>query len=59
MNWYIIITVGTIAIALIIFLIYRNQKDKKAFEKKLNNDYHKPRNNEGDIEINELTNKIH
>ena len=59
MNWYIIITVGAIAIALIIFLIYRNQKDKKAFEKKLNNDYHKPRNNEGDIEINELTNKIH
>jgi preprotein translocase subunit YajC len=55
MNWFIIIIVGILGIVLIAFLIFRNQKDKKALEKKLNNDYTKPRDEEGDIEINELT----
>lgn len=59
MNWLIIIIVGIFAIALIVFLVVRNQKDKKKFEKKLNNDYPKPRSEDGDIEIDELTDSVH
>ncbi len=59
MNWLIIIIVGILAIALIAFLVIRNQKDEKDFEKELNNDYPKPRNEEGDIEIDELTDSVH
>ncbi len=59
MSWLIIIIVGILAIALIVFLIIRNQKDENEFEEKLNNDYAKPRNEEGDIEIDELTDSGH
>ena len=59
MNWLIIIIVGILGIALIAFLIIRNKKDKKEFETKMNNDYTKTRNEEGDIEINELTDGVH
>lgn len=54
MNWPIIILVGIAVIALIVFLFLRNQKDKKEFETKLKNDYRKPKDNEGDIEIDEV-----
>ncbi len=33
MNWLIIIIVGILAIALIVFLVIGNQKDEKEFEK--------------------------
>ena len=59
MNWLIIIIVGILAIALIAFLIVRNQKDEKEFEKELNNDHTKPRSEDGDIEIDELTDNVH
>lgn len=59
MNWLIVIIVGILAIALIVFLVVRNQKDEKKLEKELYNDYPKPRNEEGDIEINELTDSVH
>jgi preprotein translocase subunit YajC len=59
MNWLIIIIVGILAIALIAFLVIRNQKDEKEFEKELNNDYTKPRSEDGDIEIDELTDNVH
>jgi FtsZ-interacting cell division protein ZipA len=59
MNWLIIIIVGILAIALIVFFVTRNQKDEKKFEKELNKDYAKPMNEEGDIEIDELTDSIH
>ncbi|WP_301922741.1 hypothetical protein [Ferruginibacter sp.] len=59
MNWLIIIIVGILAIALIAFLVVRNQKDEKEFEKELNNDYAKPRSEDGDIEIDELTDNVH
>ena len=51
MNWLIIIIVGILAIALIVFLVIRNQKDEKEFEKELNNDYPKPRSEDEEIEI--------
>ena len=54
MNWILIIVVVIAAILLVIFLIVRNQKDKKQFEDQLKNDYHKTKDEEGDIEIDEV-----
>ncbi|MBC7439559.1 MAG: hypothetical protein H7250_06200 [Flavobacterium sp.] len=41
MNWYIIIPFGIAVIALILFLIKRNQKDEKEYETFLNNNFPK------------------
>jgi hypothetical protein len=57
MNWLIIIIAGILAIALIVFLVRRNQKDEKQFEKQLDNDYPKPGTDEGDID--KLTDSVH
>lgn len=54
MNWLIMILFGIAAIALIIFMIRRNLKDKKEFEQKIQHDYRKPKNDNGDIEIDEV-----
>lgn len=53
MNWLVIIVVGIFALALITFLVWRNVKDRQRFEDQLNQDYHKPRDEEGDIEIDQ------
>ena len=53
MNWFVIIIVGIIVIALVIFTIIRNQKDKNDFEHKINNDYPKKKEEGGDVEISE------
>lgn len=34
MNWLIIIIVGILAIALIVFVVIRNQKDEQEFERR-------------------------
>ncbi len=54
MNWPVLIIVGIILIALVVFLLWRNLKDEKDFETQLKNDYHKPKEQEGDIEIDEV-----
>lgn len=41
MNWAVIILVGIAVIILIVFLVIRNQKDEKRFEKQLDSDVHK------------------
>jgi low affinity Fe/Cu permease len=38
MNWYIIIPVSITVMAGIVFIIIRNNKDKKQLENKLNNE---------------------
>lgn len=53
MNWPLLIIFGIAAIALIVFLVIRNQKDEKEFESQLKNDYHKTKDEEGDVEIDE------
>jgi FtsZ-interacting cell division protein ZipA len=53
MNWIVIIIVGIALVALIVFLVWRNVKDEKEFEKQQNNDYHKTKDAEEDIEIEE------
>lgn len=49
MNWTIIIIVAILLIALVVFLVRRNLKDEKEFENQQNNDYHKSKEEEGDI----------
>ncbi|MEP7322915.1 MAG: hypothetical protein ABI761_13400 [Saprospiraceae bacterium] len=50
MNWNIIIVVGVIALALIIFLVNRNLKDEKSFENQLNEDYRKTKDEEDELD---------
>ncbi len=54
MNWLILIPVGIVLVALVIFLAIRNQKDEKKFENQLNNDYRKSKEEEGDTEVDEI-----
>jgi FtsZ-interacting cell division protein ZipA len=54
MNWLLIIIFGIAAIALLIWLAWRNQKDEKEFENQLNNDYRKTKEEEGDIDTEEV-----
>lgn len=49
MNWPVIIIVGLLALALLAFVIMRNQKDEKKFEEDVMNEDTKP----GEIEITE------
>jgi preprotein translocase subunit YajC len=53
MNYTVIIIVGILAVALILFTIIRNQKDEKDFEQKIKNDYPKGTEQNGDIEVDE------
>jgi len=55
MNWTVLIIFGIGALALIIFLVVRNQKDEKEFEEQVNNDYPKAKDEEGDVEADEVT----
>jgi uncharacterized membrane protein len=59
MNWLILTIFGILAIALIVFLVLRNQKDEKDFERDLNNDFPKRKSDEGDIDIDDLTDRVH
>ena len=54
MNIPVLILVGIVFVGLVIFLVLRNQKDKKQLEEKLNNDFHKSKEEEGDIDIDEV-----
>jgi hypothetical protein len=50
MNWTIVIIVGILGIAIVIYTLIRNQKDKKDLEKTLNNDFPKKPDQRGEIE---------
>lgn len=54
MNWPIIIVVGIAVIALIVFLVMRNQKDEKQFEQQVKNDFPKVKDEGGDVESDEV-----
>ena len=54
MTWLVLILLGIAAIALIIFLAVHNLKDEKKFENQLNRDYHKTKDEEGDIDVEEV-----
>lgn len=50
-NWLTILIFVLVAVPLIIFLVKRNQKDKKALVQKLNEDYKKPKEHEPEIDF--------
>ena len=50
-NWSVLIITGVLLAALLAFLIYRNQQEKRKLEKKLNEDYKKSKDEEGDVDI--------
>ena len=53
MNWFVLIPVGTVLIALVTFLVMRNVKDERKFEQQLNDDYPKSKEEEGDTDFEE------
>jgi LPXTG-motif cell wall-anchored protein len=48
MNWSVLIIVGIALIALLVFLILRNKKDKADFEQKIKEDYKKSQDRENE-----------
>ncbi|MEO6252635.1 MAG: hypothetical protein ABIO79_04985 [Ferruginibacter sp.] len=54
MNMPVLILFGVAAIALIVFLVVRNKKDKEKLEEDLNEDFHKSKDEEGDAEIDNV-----
>lgn len=54
MNWPVLIIFGLLVFSLIVFLVVRNQKDKKKLEEKLNNDFHRSKDEEGDAETDHV-----
>lgn len=53
-NWAVLGIVGFTLIALLSFLIVRNYKDEEEVEQQLNEDYPKSKEEEGDIDAEEL-----
>ena len=51
MNVPVLIAVGIMALLFIIFLIIRNQKDKKEVVDQIKQDYPKSKNEEGDADV--------
>jgi len=54
MNWSLLIIIGLVALSLVAFLVIRNRKDEKQFEDQLKNDYHKSKDDEDDIDFDEV-----
>jgi FtsZ-interacting cell division protein ZipA len=50
MNWTVGIIIIVLLSALLVYLIWRNNKDENKFENDMNNDYKKTKDREGDIE---------
>lgn len=55
MNLVVLIIVGAIGLGLIIFLVWSNIRDERAFKQQLNDDYPKSKDEEGDIDTEEIT----
>jgi hypothetical protein len=51
MNKSVLIIVGVMALLFIIFLVMRNQKDKKEVIDQMKNDYPKSKDEEGDADV--------
>lgn len=55
MNLAVLIIVGAIGLGLIIFLVWSNIRDERAFKRQLNHDYPKSKDEEGDTDTEEIT----
>ena len=51
MSTSVIIIFGALALILLVFLIIRNQKDKKEVIEQMKNDYTKSKDEEGDADV--------
>jgi len=51
MSTSVLITVGVVALLFIIFLVIRNQKDKKEVIDQMKKDYPKSKDEEGDADV--------
>jgi hypothetical protein len=51
MNTSVLIIVGVLALLFIIFLVMRNQKDKKEVIDQMKSDYPKSKDEEGDADV--------
>ena len=51
MNQPVLIAVGIMAVLLILFLVIKNQKDKKEVIDQMKSDYPKSKNEEGDADV--------
>lgn len=54
MNTGILILIILAALALIVFLTVQNQKDRRKFTDQMNRDYRHSKDEEGDIDIDEI-----
>lgn len=54
MNWLILIIPGALALALIVFLVRQNLKDKRNLTNQLNRNYRKSKDKEGDVELEDV-----
>jgi FtsZ-interacting cell division protein ZipA len=54
MNPAVLLIVGAVGLGLIIFLVWSNIREERAFKQQLNNDYHKTKDEEGDIDTEEI-----
>ena len=50
-NWPVLIITGVVLASLLLFLVNRNRRDKKILERKLNEDFKKSKDEEGDVDI--------
>ena len=51
MNQPVLIAVGVMAVLFILFLVIKNQKDKKEVIDQMKSDYPKSKNEEGDADV--------
>jgi hypothetical protein len=51
MNLPVLIAIGIMAILFIVYLVVRNQKDKKEVIDQIKNDYPKSKDEEGDADV--------
>ena len=54
MNWPVLVIVGIVLIALMVFMIRRNLTDEKEFEENMNKDYRKPSTDSEDVNVDEV-----
>jgi dolichyl-phosphate-mannose--protein O-mannosyl transferase len=54
MNWYILIPFAIAVVALIIWLVMRNQKDEEKFEDQLKQNYPKEKDDAADVDTEEI-----
>ena len=55
-NGTVLVLVGVILVALLLFMISKNRKDRKHFESQLKQDYKKPKKSEHDEDAEDLKN---